>query len=209
MRSLRSCPFPRSGTRTGTWTKPAARQAQAQTLTPTSRKRVSSWTLSPQKLPMPLWMWEELPHGSRVPPESSDAMFSTLHALPCCLANAQSSVLDLQGNPVILIPPLWQDEPLTLCAPCRRQQAAQAVLPLCGGPPQLRGAVPGQGVPGCHHGHAPVALLLQARRRGAASAAQAPVLCITVPETRCRHLHHYILRGACRLHPSEDSVPAR
>ncbi len=50
---------------------------------------------------------------------------------------------------------------------CRRQQAAKALLPLCGGPPQLRGAVSGKGLPGCYHGHAALALLLQACRRGA------------------------------------------
>ena len=156
-------------------------------------------------LPRSLWMCVELPHGSRMPPESSDAMNCTLHALPGCLAYRRAlcqgacsphasavccmqmvcgiASLTYKGTPDMIVAHLWQDVSLTACAPCRRQQAAQALLPLCGGPPQLRGAVPGQGLPGRHHGHAPLALLLQARRRGAASAAQAPALRITAPET--------------------------
>ena len=153
--------------------------------------------LCPHKLPMlTVKLSRKLPHGSRVSPESPDAMMSTLHALLCCLAYAQSSVPDLQGNTAILTPLLWQEVSLTSCAPRRRQQAAQALLPLCGGPPQLRRAVPGQGVPGRHHGHAPVALLLQARQRGAACAALASSLRITR-----REMHYCCLPllylGAC------------
>ncbi len=62
------------------------------------------------------------------------------------------------------------------CACRQRQQAAEALFPLRGGPSELRGAVPGQGQPGGHHGHAALALFLQAGRRGE-RAVLIPLLC--------------------------------